>query len=277
MNFSKNRLKIAAVAGALAAILSLSACVNLFDPIDNPGGDAQILSAARAAFDRGDLQEARDLYAKLGSNEVAQSETIFTRLEECGGGIEAVGAALGAATSGSAGILVTVMGEKMNALHGTACLATLLAAYRSAQALTDPSLKNFTAFLAAIAVAGEVLAHNTGITASGTLAVTDIVTNGATSSCILGASCTAGCGVTTKGITAAATVDLSSSGPATITPTWGTFHGAITAANTALTALGISTGPSASLMTALISLNPATLDNSITGYACGLHSIGVGR
>jgi len=254
----------------------MSACLNLFDPIDNPSGDEQILSAARAAFDRGDLQEARDLYAKLGGNETALAETIYTHLEECGAGIEAVGAALGAATSGSAGILVTVMGEKMNPLRGTTCLATLLAAYRSSQTLTDPSQKNFAAFLAAIAVAGEVLAHNSGITANGTLAVTDIVTSGGASACILG-TCGAGCGVTTKGITAAVTVDLSSSGPATITPTWGVFHGAITAANTALTALGISTGPSASLMTALISLNPNVLDNNATGYACGLHSIGVGR
>lgn len=276
MNFSRNRLKIAAAAAALTAVLSLSACVNLFDPIDNPSGDAQILSAARAAFDRGDLQEARDLYAKLGSNEVALSETIFTHLEECGAGIEAVGAALGGATSGSAGVILTVMGEKMNALHGTACLATLLAAYRSSQTLTDPSLKNFTGFLAAIAVAGEVLAHNTGITAAGTLAVTDIVTNGAATSCVL-ASCGVGCGVTAKGITAAAAIDLSSSGPATITPTWGAFHGGITAANTALTALGISTGPSATLMNALVSLDPSVLDNNPTGYACALHDIGIGR
>ena len=44
---------------AALVLVGLSACFNVFDPIDNPGGDEQILSAARAAFDKGDLAEAR--------------------------------------------------------------------------------------------------------------------------------------------------------------------------------------------------------------------------
>ncbi len=258
---------------ALIAMISLSGCPNLYKVVDKPSGDAQILSAARAAFDRGDIQEARDLYAKLGSNETAIAETVYTNIDDCGGGIEAVGAALGAATTGSAGVILTVMGEKMNARRGTACFATLLAAYRTTQTLTDVTLKNFSGFLAALAIAGEVLANNSGITNTGSLAKTDIVSNGTT--CVSG-SCGA-CAVTSKGITYTAAANINTGGDATITATSGTLHAAMLAANTALTNLGISAGPSSSLIAALKDLNPAVADSNALGYSCALNSIGVGR
>ncbi|MBI3534419.1 MAG: hypothetical protein HY072_02890, partial [Deltaproteobacteria bacterium] len=65
----------------------LVSCPNVFDPIDNPSGDAQLLSAARACFDKGDLACAKDNYGKITGTtdaEYAAAETAFTILEENG-------------------------------------------------------------------------------------------------------------------------------------------------------------------------------------------------
>lgn len=258
----------------IGCVLLLSGCMNLTGIIDKPHGDGQKISAARAAFDRGDLEKARELYGELGGREDAISETVFLDLDTCGADIGAFGAALGAASGATAnpGVLITVMAEKMNARHGTSCLATLLAAYKTSQnSITDPSLKGFTGFLAAIAIAGEVLAHNSGITADGELRKADFLNNTAPSSCTV-LSCAAGCAPgASDGVTAQATVTLTSAG--SITPTWGAFHGAVQAANTNLTLLGITSGASFSLMASLASGTPA-VNNA---YRCLLNDVGVGR
>ncbi len=262
---------------AIAAALSLSACVNLFDPIDNPSGDQQNLSAARAAFDKGDLDKARELYEKLGSSEIATSEKIFLDLDSCGADIAAFGSALGGTSNGaSAGLIPTIISEKMNARHGTACLETLRRAYQTSQTITDTNLKGFAGFLAAMAVAGEVLAHNTGITTDGELAKADvigIVTSSATCTAS-GASCGAGCAVV-DGISAVASTG-NLAGYGTITPTWGVFQDAITAADAALTLLGVSTGSSQQLIAAFRT-GGAAASSSNFAYRCILHDIGVGR
>ena len=251
----------------------LSGCMNLTGIIDKPRGDGQKLSAARAAFDRGDLDKARELYGELGGSEVAISETVFLDLDTCGADIGAFGAALGAASGATSnpGVLITVMAEKMNARHGTDCLATLLAAYKTSQnSITDPSLKGFTGFLAAIAIAGEVLAHNNGITTDGELSKADFLNNTAPTSCTV-ASCNNSCAPAGDGVTAQVTVTLTSAG--SISATWGAFHGAVQAANTNLTTLGVSSGASFSLMASLASGTPA-VDKA---YRCLLNDVGVGR
>src|SRR5688572_5467951 len=126
---------------ASAAIAGTFACVNVFDPIDNPGGEAQLLSAARAAFDKGDIATARELYGKVG-NETATAETIFLELDACGADIGAFGVALSKAADNSAapGIMFSVMGEQMYPAKSATCFATLLAAYKSARSITSPNL-----------------------------------------------------------------------------------------------------------------------------------------
>jgi hypothetical protein len=246
----------------------LSACVNMFDPIDNPSGDAQILSAARAAFDQGDMAEARELYGKLAGNQTAISESIFLDLDTCGANIGAFGSALANGTD-SAGSILTILGERMAPAHSAACFATLLAAYKSSQnTLTDPNVKGFTSFLAALAIAGEVLANNTNIQDGSLLKADFVLTSGCSAATSL---CTGTC-IVSDGISAAAPVTLSAA--TTLTATWGTLQGALSAASSALSLMGINAGPAYSL------INNATLaaqsgDNG--NYRCILHSLGVGR
>lgn len=249
--------------GALG--FGLSACVNVFDPIDNPSGDEQILSAARAAFDKGDIAEARELYDKIAGNQSAMAEKIFLDLDACGANIGAFGSALANGTD-SAGLILTILGERMAPSHSTACFATLLAAYKSSLNITDQNLRGFTSFLASIAIAGEVMAHSTNIQ-DGTLTKADFVTVGNCSGVACGSTC-----AVSDNITAAAVVTLSSAN--TITATWGTLHGALSAASTALGLMNIQTGPAYALINAP-GLSGQTANND--NYRCALSSIGVGR
>lgn len=252
---------------AAAALATTFACVNVFDPIDNPHGEGQLLSAARAAFDKGDVATARELYGKVG-NETATAELTFVDLDACGADIGAFASALSKASdnSGNPGIMLTVMAEHMNRQASSTCFANLLTSYKTARSITDPSLRGFASFLAAIAIAGEVLASNDGIAADGLLQQADLY--GTPSTCV--ASC-AGCSKV-DGITGAAAVDLSAAG--SITATWGTLKGAISAANTALGELGVSTGPSTNLISAL---NAANSNDAGGVFRCALAQIGVGR
>jgi hypothetical protein len=261
--------RIASTLVLITALAGTSACVNIFKPFDSAKGDRQLLSAARAAFDRGDIGTARELYGKVSADESARSELVFVDLDSCGADIGAFGTALSQGTSVT-GKMVTVMAEKMNK-HGVspACFATLLAAFKRARTIVDPSLRGFTSFMTALAIAGEVLGSNNGIAANGILDQTDIYATPAT--CTQAAAC-AGCSKA-DGITASGSVNLASAG--TISATWGSFNGAILAATTALgpTELNIATGPSATMVAAFNAADPTT---DFT-YRCILASIGVGR
>jgi hypothetical protein len=265
--FAKRYSVLFSVLGLSALGFGLSACVNMFDPIDNPSGDAQILSAARAAFDQGDIADARELYGKLAGNQIAISELIFVDLDACGANIGAFGSALANGTD-SAGSILTILGERMAPAHSTTCFATLLAAYKASLNLTDPNVKGFTGFLAALAIAGEVLANNTNVQDGSLLKADFVLTDGCDAATSL---CTGTC-VVSDGISAAAPVTLSSA--TTLTATWGTLQGALSAASDALTLMGIGSGPAYSL------INNATLaaqSGSNGNYRCILHYLGVGR
>ncbi len=255
---------------AVAALTGSFACMNLYSPLDKPSGDRQNLSAARAAFDRGDIAKAREYYGKVSSDESATAELIFVDLDSCGADIDAFATALSQASGASAnpGVLITVMAEKMNARISTACFATLLQAFKNARAINDTNLRGFASFLASIAIAGEVMGSNSFIVTDGILHKADYIANTTTCTSAPG-SCTS-CSKA-DGISAAATVTLNSA--SSISATWGVLQGAINAANTALNELGIVSGPSFSLITQLTAGTPG-VDNT---YRCLLTTLGVGR
>jgi hypothetical protein len=250
----------------VVALASASSCVNLYDPIDNPHSDDQILSAARAAFDQGDYATAREYYGKLSGNQTALSESIFLDLDACGADIGAFGSALANGID-NAGLVLTIMGEKMAPSHDASCFATLLQAYKNSLTLTDSNVKGFTGLLASLAIAGEVMANSTNIQ-DGTLRKADFVIAG---NCVSVACPGSNCAVS-DGISGQATVTLSSAG--SITATWGTIQGAFAAAATALSDMGITSGPTFQLINA-----PGTsgASNSNDSYRCALNAIGVGR
>lgn len=249
--------------------LALTGCVNLYSPIDSPSGSRQLLSAARAAFDKGDAAKAREFYEKIGSDETAQSEIVFLNLDACGADIDAFGTALskGADSVNNPGIMLTIMAEKMNAQHSTACFASLLSAYKTATTLKDKNLRGFTSFLSALAIAGEVLANNSGIGVNGEFEKADYLALPSTSCTIVS------CGACLKadGITTGATVNLATANA--ITANWGTVQGAVTAISTALSDLGVSQGASLALISQLGGGAPG--NNNL--YRCLLNDVGVGR
>jgi hypothetical protein len=254
---------------AIAAVTGSFSCLNVFTPIDKPSGDQQNLSAARAAFDRGDVAKAREYYEKVSGDETAVSEEIFLDLDACGAGIDAFATALskGSSAATSPGILVTVMAEKMNPSVSIDCFATLLAAYKRARAINDINVRGFTSFLASIAIAGEILGSNNLIHIDGELQVADLYTN--PSGCV--ASCT-GCakadGIST-GASAGALAAQNS-----ISANWGDFQRTLLAAQTAVTELGIAAGPSFTLINSPLVSASTTVDNT---YRCALAQISVGR
>jgi hypothetical protein len=258
---------------AVAALTGSFACMNVFKPIDSPSGDRQNLSAARAAFDRGDIAKAREYYGKVSADESSTAELIFVDLDSCGADIDAFATALsqGSGASSNPGVMATVMAEKMNARVGTSCFATLLAAFKRARAISDANLRGFSTFLASLAIAGEVLGSNSNIVIDGVLNKADFIGNPATCTTFPGscASCPKADGIVQN---AGGTVDLTAA--ATIQADWGVFQGAINAANTGLTELGISSGPSFTLITSILGSGAPTND---ANYRCLLTSIGVGR
>ena len=71
---------------ALSAVAVTLAGCNLYATLDKPSGDLQILSRARACFDKADFACAREYYAKLSSSydDVRASEEAFMILAENG-------------------------------------------------------------------------------------------------------------------------------------------------------------------------------------------------
>lgn len=258
-------ISFAAVAGLAGGF----ACVNVYSPIDNPHGDAQILSAARAAFDKGDIASARDYYGRLAGNETAISELVFVDLDSCGANIGAFATAFSKASdvASNPGILITVMAEQMNAKVSSTCFANLLAAYKRARSITDTNLRGFTSIMATLAITGEILGTNNLIAVTGTLDKADLYANPTTcvASC---ASCSKADGIV-PGPSAGAL-----SAQATISGNWGDFQRALIAAQTALTELGISAGPSFTLINSPLTSAATTVDNT---YRCALAQISVGR
>lgn len=257
--------------------MATTSCVNVFSPIDSPGGDDQILSAARAAFDRGDVAKAREYYEKLGANETAISEKLFLDLDACGAGIGTLASALskGSDSLDNPGILLTIMAEKMNALHGTDCLEQLRKTYQASTKITDKRLGAFSKFLAALAIAGEVLAHNAGIATNGSLDKTDYLSLPTASCDLSGGPCAGGC-AKLDGISPSGVVNLDTA--PSIAANWGTLHGAVLAIFDALEDLDIKSSGSASYqLFDLLRQQGGGYTNSNSDYRCLINKAGVGR
>jgi hypothetical protein len=258
---------------ATAALAGSFSCMNVFSPIDKPHGDGQYLSAARAAFDRGDISSAREYYGKVTGDqaETAKAEEIFLDMDACGADIDAFATALagGASAASNPGIVVTVMGEKMNPHVSTACFATLLQAYKSGQSITNASLRGFVSFLATIAITGEILGTNNLISVNGQLQVADLYQNPTTCK----ASCAQCAAMPNDGIGTGASAGALAA-QASISANWGDFQRAMIAAEGALTDLGIVSGPSYNLINSPLTSAATGVDNT---YRCALAQIGVGR
>ncbi len=237
---------------SIAALVATAGC-NLFDPFDSATSDDQLLSAARACFDRGDIACARENYAKLSASQadVAASEEAFAILDENGATMAAFMEALG---DGGGGDSFNVLARKFAAIGtsggaGTTRRQNFHTAFLKINSITGNSaLKGLVRFLTAFAFASEILAEGAGT--DGIFNKTDLV--GSVSGCAavtLATVCSTGsasCVSSNTAIAAAATVDLeaasTTSAVAGGSPTWGLLDGAIAEVNQAFgaTELGAS-------------------------------------
>jgi hypothetical protein len=154
----------------LAAAFVLSGC-NVFSPFTSPSGDDQTLSAARAALDQGNYQEAITLYGQLSSseNDTAQSEIAYAMLEQAGASMEDYAAAFGKGT-GSIGPAITTYAESLMPGSPTKRIA-IWQAFNNQTKINNVQLNALVRFLGALSFAAEILAE-TGT--NGTVTAADL-------------------------------------------------------------------------------------------------------
>jgi len=144
-------------------ILIFSSC-NVFEFLDSPSDDSQILSKARGCFDEGDIDCAREYYEQLGdSSDAANSELAVAILYELG--ID-MGVFLVAFGDGGSGRSLTVLANRL--LDGSVdatSRATVYSAYQRVEAIENSNLRGLTRFITAATFTAHVLAENdsTGI------------------------------------------------------------------------------------------------------------------
>ncbi len=275
------RLPILAGAGLLAF---LSSC-NIFDPLDSPGGDRQLLSAARACFDKGDFACAREYYGKLGGNQDAIAELAFLSLDEEGMDISAIVRALAISDGETIGSILTELGEALTykTTPGEAKRQRLVDSYKTVANITNTSLKGFVRFTTAIAIAAEIVAEESSVASDNVLSKTDLVLNAAT--CTEVAACTgaaAACVSTSNTIAGGAepaSTMISDPSTATLagaTPTWGMFVFAMRAALEGIEEMGVQTGDSLTLINQILNTATFATDNDCA-RAVLVKNLGVGR
>lgn len=157
-HFPKRLASLLLLTGAAAAATSC----NLFSPIDKPSGDAQLLSAARACFDRGDFACARENYAKLSpsASESAAADQAFLTLDELGAGFSVFMSSFGKG-DGSATNLIQTLTEAMIPQASQETRMKIYAAFkRTAEIRTNKELQGLVRFVTATALVSEILAED---------------------------------------------------------------------------------------------------------------------
>jgi hypothetical protein len=219
----------------------------MFDPLDNPGSDPQYLSAARACFDRGDFNCARENYAKLSSSysDTATAEQSFLTLDEQGASMGAFMEFVGDMTDKGTGKALTIFANRLTSGSGVTRRVTLWNVYNSAKngSITNPDLKNFVTFISALALTAEMLAE--GAQGSSQLIPGHIATS--SSSCQSSGTACAGAAATCNAPAGATLVygtgaipDITTTSPSNTNPSTRQLYDMINETLSALTALSAS-------------------------------------
>jgi hypothetical protein len=145
---------------AFVALISLSGC-NLWGGLDGPSGDAQILSAARAAFDQGDYQLAIQLYGELSSAnaDVGLSETAYADLTQAGASMQAYAGAFGKGDTAIGPAITSFAEGILKVGSGQATRVAIWQAFNKQQNIANPQLKALVRFLGSLSFAAEILAE----------------------------------------------------------------------------------------------------------------------
>ena len=244
------RHKISSIVLTVAA-LPLSSCTfNIFAPIDSPSGDAQLLSAAYAAMDRGDFATAVQDFQKVSSLEAdnAASGEAFALLAENNIGMGAFATAFGSGSNVNAGIAITSLANSIGSLAGQQARLQIFQAFQLGIGITDNTpLRGMVRFLSAVALIAETLAE--GAANPNHVVATDSATGGSacSASTCTGSSCNRpSASNLTSGPYPA--IDLSSASTTSATlsnstnaPTLSLIQSALQEVNTGLTEIGAGT------------------------------------
>jgi hypothetical protein len=160
---------------------------NIFGPVDNPGGDTQVLAYARACLNQGNFTCALENYAKLTTvfADVQKSEQAMTILNQQGITMGAFSNAFGTgsrnttggtAISKLAGAIMSGAGASRRTEIGRAAF------YAASISNSSSSLKHMTRFLVGLAMFAAVLSEDTS--SSTGFSQADLVTTPST--CVTG-------------------------------------------------------------------------------------------
>ncbi|MCC7440793.1 MAG: hypothetical protein IT285_04110 [Bdellovibrionales bacterium] len=152
--------RLAAFAGLALLPLVFASC-NIFSFMDPPSGDEQILDKARACFDQGDIECAREYYGQLSDSkiDVQLSELAFVKVYEIGIGMADFMLAFGGGLDGSG---LTVMANRLVGKVDSTTRQELYDAYDSILTIDDTALRGLARFVTASAFAAHILAENAG-------------------------------------------------------------------------------------------------------------------
>lgn len=221
---------------AILASISLTGC-NVFDPLDSPTNDDQLISAARACFDQGDIACAREQYAKLSkdSADIMNSELAFATLDENGIGM---GIFLDAFGGGGGGAGITKLANQLagTSLNTSATRLAFYQAFQRAAAIKNPGLRGLVRFTTATALTAEIMAEGAGN--NRTLEQTDYTASPTVCKALTSTTCatSADCDGVGSFLTTGSDFDFGNTTEAAVqvTPTIAMLNGAIAQINTAL-------------------------------------------
>lgn len=281
--FDSNHFFSASLLLSITAVtlLILSGC-NVYSFMSKPSGDKQLLSAARAAFDRGDYAEAADLYGKLSGDmaDISNSESAFRILAENGTTMGDFIVAFGKGGS---------IGRGFKALAGTISKSApdqtkrlkYLEAFQKVGLITGTELRGVVRLVTAASLASEILAED--VAGQGVFPDTKFATNVTTCLAANVGTCAGGACASTSSIVGAATLasnQLPTSGTTGMTgaANWAMFHAALKEVSDAMTEVNVSGslgGDFSSLAGTILSVG-AALTNSPACYRWGLLTNGFG-
>jgi hypothetical protein len=142
-------------------LVTLSGC-NFLSWMDSPSGDEQILSRARACFDKGDFECAYENYTTLETTslaDIAISEKAFAELDQEGAGM---GPFMTSFYNGSGGPGITKLANRILSYGAGPSIArrvTMYQAYRRHLSITDPQIKGLVHFVASVSLMAEIMAE----------------------------------------------------------------------------------------------------------------------
>ena len=237
---------------SLLALPVLAGC-NLFSFLDGPGNSAQYLSRARACLDAGDIECARENYAKVSGDfaDEARSEEAFTILTDEGIELGDFFGALTASSGSGSGASINALANKMAALNpGAAKREALFRAYRLSLEISDASenLRGLTKLVTTMSLVAEILAETADANGNTTFEASDLV-NGDADACAVTTACEteANCAISTQLDSSTDALEVPDWEDGTITslagekPSMDMIRSGLNALNTALGELGQDT------------------------------------